>query len=75
VFAKSDERAAQGQMRCHVRRVKLRRDGQVLDDFFEIAAFLNEFIPEPEPAEKAPRVFGDHLSECIKIHAGLLAGC
>jgi hypothetical protein len=44
----------------------------VLDRFFEIPAFLNEFIPEPVTAEKALWVFCDHLSECVKIHAALL---
>jgi hypothetical protein len=43
----------------------------VLDDLFERPAFLNEFIPEPETAEKASWVFGDHLSERIKIHRPL----
>ena len=59
-------------MRRHVGRVQLRRDGQVLDRFFETAAFLDEFIPEPVTSEKALGVFGDHLPERIKIHVGLL---
>jgi len=53
-------------------RVQLRGDGEVLDRLFEIPAFLKEFIPEPVTAEKALWVFGDHLSERVKIHAGLL---
>ncbi len=52
--------------------IQLRGDGQVLNRFFEIATFLNEFIPEPVTAEKALWVFGDHLSERIEIHTGLL---
>jgi hypothetical protein len=52
--------------------IQLCSDGQVLDRLFEIAAFLDEFIPESVTAEKSLWVFGDHLSEGIKIHAGLL---
>jgi hypothetical protein len=37
-----------------------------------VATVLNEFIPEPVTAEKALWVFGDHLSERVKIHVGLL---
>ena len=59
-------------MRCYVGWIQLRGDGQVLNGLFEIPAFLNEFIPEPETAEKALWVFGDHLSERVKIHAGFL---
>ena len=59
-------------MRCNVGRIQPCGDSQVLDRFFKIPAFLNEFIPEPVTAEKALRVFGDHLSERIKIQAGLL---
>ena len=59
-------------MRRNVGRVQLCGDGQVLDRFFEIAAFLEEFIPKPVTAEKALWVFGDHLSERIEIHACLL---
>ena len=59
-------------MRSNVGRVQLRGDGQMLDRLFEIPAFLNEFIPEPVTAEKALWVFGYHLSERVKIHAGLL---
>jgi len=59
-------------VRCNVGRIQPCGDGQVLDRFFEIPAFLNEFIPEPVTAEKTLRVFGDHLSERIKIQAGLL---
>jgi hypothetical protein len=55
-----------------VGRIQLCGDGQVLDRFFEMAAFLDEFISESVTAKKAIWVFGDHLSECIKIHAGLL---
>jgi hypothetical protein len=44
----------------------------MFDGFLEIPAFLKKFIPEPVTAEKALWVFGDHLSERIKIHAGLL---
>ena len=60
-------------MRCDVGWVQLCRDGQVLDCFFEIATFLDEFMSQPVPTEKPLGVFGNHLSECIKIHAGLLA--
>jgi hypothetical protein len=59
-------------VRSNVGRVQLRGDGQMLDRLFEIPAFLNEFIPEPVTAEKAHWVFGNHLSERVKIHAGLL---
>jgi hypothetical protein len=52
--------------------IQLCSDGQVLDCLFEIAAFLDEFIPESVTAEKALWAFSDHLSECIKIHADLL---
>jgi hypothetical protein len=45
----------------------------VLDCFFKIATFLEEFMPQPVPTEKPLGVFGNHVSECIKIHAGLLA--
>ena len=55
--------------------VQLRRDGQVLDRFFETAAFLDEFIPEPVTSEKALGVFGDHLPERIKIHVGSPREC
>jgi len=59
-------------VRRNVGRVQLCGDCQVLDRFFEIPAFLNEFIPEPVTAEKALWVFGDHLSERIKVRVGLL---
>jgi hypothetical protein len=59
-------------VRSNVGLVQLRGDGEVLDRLFEIPAFLKEFIPEPVTAEKALWVFGDHLSERVKIHAGLL---
>jgi hypothetical protein len=51
-----------------VGRIQLRGDGQVFDRFFKIAAFLDEFIPEPVTAEKALWVFDDHLSERVEIH-------
>jgi hypothetical protein len=44
----------------------------MFDGLLEISAFLKEFIPEPVTAENARWVFGDHLSERVKIHAGLL---
>jgi hypothetical protein len=49
----------------------------VLDCFFEIATFLDEFMSQPVPTEKPLRVFGNHVSERIKIHLGLLVsgGC
>ncbi len=59
-------------MRRYVGRVQLCRDGQVLDRLFKIATFLNEFVPESVTTEKALWVFGDHLSERIKIHTVLL---
>jgi hypothetical protein len=59
-------------VRGDVSRIQLRGDGQVFDRFIEIAAFLDEFIPKPVTAEKALWVFGDHLSERIKIHTCLL---
>jgi len=59
-------------MRRDVGWVQLCRDGQVLDCFFEIATFLDEFMSQPVPTEKSLWVFGNHLSEGIKIHAGLL---
>ena len=59
-------------MRRDVGWVQLCCDGQVLDCFFEIATFLDEFISQPVPTEKPLGVFGNHLSERIKIHAGLL---
>ena len=37
-------------MRGYVGRIQLCGDGQVLDRFFEIAAFLDEFISEPVTA-------------------------
>jgi hypothetical protein len=45
----------------------------VLDCFFETATFLDEFMSQPVTTEKTLGVFGNHLSERIKIHAGLLA--
>ena len=57
----------------NVGRVQLRGDSQVFDGFLEAAAFLNEFMTQPVPTEKPLGVFGNHVSECIKIHAGLLA--
>ena len=60
-------------MRRDVSRVQLCREGQVLDCFFEIATFLDEFMSQPVPTEKPLGVFGNHLSECIKIHVDLLA--
>jgi hypothetical protein len=30
-------------------------------------------MSQPVPTEKPLGVFGNHLSECVKIHAGLLA--
>ena len=60
------------EMRGHVGWIQLCGDSQVLDRFFEIGAFLNELVPKPVTAEKALGVFGDHLSERIKIHADLL---
>ena len=59
-------------MRRDVGWVQLCRDGQVFDRFFEIATFLDKFMSKPVAAKKALRVFGDHLSERIKIHVGLL---
>ena len=55
-------------MRRDVGRVQLCGDGQMLNRFFKIAAFLDEFVAKPITAEKASWVFGDHLSEGIKIH-------
>jgi hypothetical protein len=52
--------------------IQLGGDSQVFDSFFEIAAFLNELVSEPVTAKKSLGVFGDHLSERIEIHAGLL---
>ena len=60
-------------MRRDVGWVQLCCDGQVLDCFFEIATFLDEFMSQPVTAEKTLGVLGNHLSECIKVHAGLLA--
>jgi hypothetical protein len=60
------------EVRRNVGWVQLRGDSQVLDRFFETAAFLDEFIPEPVTAQKALWVFGDHLFERIKIHTRLL---
>lgn len=60
-------------MRRDVGWVQLCRDGQVLDCLFKIATFLDKFMSQPVPTEKPLGVFGNHLSECIKIHAGLLA--
>jgi hypothetical protein len=50
--------------------IQLRGNGQVLNRFFETAAFLDEFVSEPIAAKKALWVFSDHLSERIEIHAG-----
>jgi hypothetical protein len=44
----------------------------MLDRFFEMAAFLDEFIPESVAAKKALWVFGNHLSERIKVQVSLL---
>lgn len=60
-------------MRRNMGWVQLRGDSQMFDGFFEVAAFLDEFISQPVPTEEPLGVFGNHLSERIKIHAGLLA--
>jgi hypothetical protein len=59
-------------MRRNVGWIQLCGDGQMLDRFFKTAAFLDELIPEPVTTKKALWVSGNHLSECIKIHTGLL---
>ncbi len=52
--------------------VQLRGDSEMFDGFFEVAAFLDEFISQSVTAKKSLWVFGNHLSERIKIHVGLL---
>lgn len=49
-------------MRRYVGRIQLCRDGQVLDRFFKIATFLNEFIPESVTTEKT---FGFLVTICL----------
>jgi hypothetical protein len=41
----------------------------MFDSLLEVPTFLKEFIPKPVTPEEALWVFGDHLSERVKIHA------
>ena len=53
-------------------RVQLGGDEEMFDGLLQISLFLNQFVSKPVTAEKALRIFGNHLSERVKIHAGFL---